>query len=58
MVVPLEARRHDSRDSGTKSRTSLTGDPVSNPSRSGLQDGLFARATILLSELFPRAILV
>jgi hypothetical protein len=50
MVVPLEARRRDSRDSGPKSRTSLTGDPVSNASRNGLRDGLFARVHCLDDE--------
>jgi hypothetical protein len=50
MVVPLEARRRDSRDTGSKSRTSLTGDLVSNASRSGLQDGLFARVHCLDDE--------
>jgi hypothetical protein len=50
MVVPLEARRQDSRDSGSKSRTSLTGDPVSSSSRNGLTDGLFARVHHLDDE--------
>jgi hypothetical protein len=50
MVVPLEARRRDSRDSGSKSRTSLTGDLVSNSSANGLRDGLFSRVHHLDDE--------
>jgi hypothetical protein len=50
MVIPLDTRRHDSRHGGSKSRTSLWGDPVSNASRSGLTDGLFGRVHCLDDE--------
>jgi hypothetical protein len=50
MVVPVEARRRDSRDSGSNSRTSLTGDPVSSASRNGVRDGLFGRVHCLDDE--------
>jgi hypothetical protein len=50
MVIPLDARRRDSRDSRSNSRTSLTGDPVSTASASGLRDGLFGRVHCLDDE--------
>jgi hypothetical protein len=50
MVVTLESRRRDSRDTGSNCRTALTGDPVSNASRNGMTDGLFARVHCLDDE--------
>jgi hypothetical protein len=50
MVVSLDARRHDCCESGSKLRTSLMGDTVSNSSANGLKDGLFARTHHLDDE--------
>jgi hypothetical protein len=50
MVVSLDARRHDCCESGSKSRTSLTGDTVSISSANGMKEGLFGRVHHLEDE--------